>query len=153
MRMNILKNTFKFSSLKNGKKMKSENLKVRISEQSKRKIEKLCAKNNINISEYIRNIIDQNSEKEIKIITPQEIEIFSKIAYELQQIGTNINQISHYFNLEHLKLFDRDISKLEDLIMIDKCKKEQLDDIKNILNILSDMQNDLINKLTNYDKK
>lgn len=133
--------------------MKSQNLKVRISEDSRTKIDKFCAKNNINISQYIRNIISQSNKKEIKIITPEELEIFSNIAYEFQKLGTNINQIAHYFNLEHLKLLDKDSSKLEDLLMIDKCKKEQLDYIKNSLNILGNEINNLNNKLVDYDKK
>ncbi|MDD2840003.1 MAG: plasmid mobilization relaxosome protein MobC [Rickettsiales bacterium] len=133
--------------------VKKANLKVRVSEEIKTKLDRFCAKNKIKLSPYIRSIIEQSNNKEIKIITPQEIEVFSNIAYELQQIGTNINQISHYFNLEHLKLLDNDISKIEDLLMIDKCKKEQLDDIRNVLNILKSMENDLINKLSDYDKK
>jgi len=132
--------------------MKDNNIKVRIDSQEKGKVEKFCAINGITISQYIRNLITQIDDKTIQIITPQELETFENITYELQKIGTNINQIAYYFNLEHVRLLDN-FHQIQDILMIDKCKNEQLNGIKNTLTKLKIEMKNLTTTLSNYDKK
>ena len=143
--------------------MKSSNLKVRVETKWKEKIDKFCLKNNIKVSDYLRSLIKQSSKKTIRITTNKEKLILYNLTYELQKVGTNINQIAHYFNLKHLKNLDKkaaDLNKnstkkedLSNLILIDKLQKEQLEDIKNTLNSLTEIIEIITNNLEqNYGK-
>ena len=44
----------------------------------------------------------------------------------LGKIGVNLNQISHYFNLEHLKSFDVLDPKIENILLLDRLQKNEL---------------------------
>ena len=143
--------------------MKSSNLKVRVEQKWKEKIDKFCLKNNIKVSDYLRSLIKQSSKKTIRITTNKEKLILYNLTYELQKVGTNINQIAHYFNLKHLKNLDKkaaDLNKnstkkedLSNLILIDKLQKKQLEDIKNTLNSLTEIIEIITNNLEqNYGK-
>ena len=137
--------------------MKSCFVGVKIEKKWKDKIDKYCLKNDIGISEFIRNLLKQSTKKNIKITTSKEKIILYNLTYELQKVGTNINQIAHYFNLKHLKNLDKkadDLNKkstnkedLTNLILIDKLQKEQLVDIQNTLNSLTSIIEIIANNL------
>ena len=133
--------------------MKVADLRVRITGEEKDKIADFCRKNKITKSEYIRNLIDQSDKKTVRIITGIERELFDDIHYELQKVGTNINQIAYFFNLQHLKNLDKENRSLEDLILLDKMKKEQLEVMQNSLNILSKEVANLSDKFEEYHDK
>ena len=133
--------------------MKSSNLKVRVEPKWKDKIDKFCLKNNIKVSDYLRSLIKQSSKKTIRITTNKEKIILYNLTYELQKVGTNINQIAHYFNLKHLKNLDKKTKSLDDLALVDKLQKEQLENIKNTLNSLASTIEIITNNLEeNYGK-
>ena len=116
--------------------MKKEyNLKVRIGEDQEKKITDYCHKAGMTKSEFIRELIDKREFENIKIFLPEEREVFSEINFSLKKVGTNINQISHFLNLEHLKGMGN-FKSIEDLFVIDKLKEEKLDIIIADLNKL-----------------
>lgn len=113
--------------------MKKERIIARIGEDEKKEITDFCKKNHISISDFIRELIRKKEQENIRIITNKEKEILYNLNYEFQKIGININQIAHYFNLEHLKNLSKNSKNFEDLVLLDKVKKEQLEEIKNLL--------------------
>ena len=109
---------------------KKENLKVRIDKMQKDDVVNFCQKAGINQSEFIRDLIKKRDIKSIKIFTSEERESLEKLNDSLKKIGTNINQISHFLNLEHLKSFDS-FKSIEDIFILDKLKESQIISLKN----------------------
>lgn len=133
--------------------MKKERIIARITEQEKEKITVFCNKNNINISKFIREIISKRNLETINIVTNNEKEVLDNLAYEIQKVGININQIAYFFNLEHLKNLDKNSKELNDILLLDTLKKEQLENIKNIVNIVLEKIEEVNIKLNGYGKK
>ncbi len=113
--------------------MKKERIIARIDSDEKQKVMSFCAKNFLSISDFIRELIAKRDLEKIRIITQKEKEILYNLHYEFQKIGINVNQIAHYFNLEHLKNLNKKNRLPEDLILIDKIKGDQIEEIKIIL--------------------
>lgn len=126
---------------------KQSDLRVRIDKSQKDEILAFCEKAQINQSEFIRNLIAQRDLKEIKIFSSKEREAFEEMNFSLQKIGTNINQIAHFLNLEHLKGF-ADFKTIQDILTIDKLKESQINSLKISIKELSDQMIKLQNKLS-----
>ncbi len=126
---------------------KQSDLRVRIDKNQKDEILAFCEKAQINQSEFIRNLIAQRDLKEIKIFSSKEREAFEEMNFSLQKIGTNINQIAHFLNLEHLKGF-ADFKTIQDILTIDKLKESQINSLKISIKELSDQMIKLQNKLS-----
>lgn len=134
--------------------MKKEvNLKVRVDKTQRDDIRDFCKTHGIGQSEFIRTLIKKRDLNSIKIFTKDERENFEKVNLSLLQIGTNINQIAHFLNLEHLKSFGN-FRSIEDIVTIDKLKESQLNSLKNDLQILGKNIEQLSTLLTkSYERK
>lgn len=114
---------------------KEELLRVRITKSQGEKVKNFCLKARIRKSEVIRNLIEQTDFEKIRIFTPEERESFENINFSLQKIGTNINQIAHFLNLEHLKGF-ANFETIYDILTVDKLKESQIDLLRKSMGIL-----------------
>lgn len=85
--------------------------RLRITEEQQKHIESQCEKYGIKESEFLRRLIDADMGKKINIQTKEEFLAKKQLTYEINQIGTNINQIvknvnMHYYtDYEKKKLF------------------------------------------------
>lgn len=132
---------------------KVENLKVRIDPKQKEEILDFCRKAEIGQSEFIRQLLKKSDLKNIKIFSAEEKKIFEEINFSLKKIGTNINQISHFLNLEHLKSFDN-FKSIQDVIILDKLKESQINSLKNDMGELTSILEYVGQKLEeNYERK
>lgn len=114
---------------------KEKSLRVRVTTLQLDEVKNFCEKAVIGQSEFIRNLIDQRDLKEIRIFTPAERETFEKINFSMQKIGTNINQIAHFLNLEHLK-GSANFETIHDILTVDKLKESQIDLLKKSMEVL-----------------
>ncbi len=89
-------------------------------------------------SRFIREIIEHLDQNMMVISGDKDREIFSDINLALNKIGTNVNQIAHFLNLEHLKGMG-DFKSIEDLFVIDKLKEIQMESLKKDLVRVSDV--------------
>ena len=135
--------------------MKNKYLKARLTESEKNRIDTFCRENGITTSEFVREIIKKRDEKTVNIIGKEarmkERALIYNVIYQLQKIGVNINQISHYFNLKHLKNLER-AKSLEDMLIIDELKKEQLQNIRQNLKTLQQIIKNLTESINNAAK-
>ena len=132
---------------------KTANLKVRIDEVQKGELLAFCRKAGLGQSEFIRDLIKKSDLKNIKIFSAEEKEMFQKLNDSLKKIGTNINQISHFLNLEHLKSLDN-FKTIEDVIIVDKLKEAQIKSLQNDMRELGNNLEFLNQKLEeSYERK
>lgn len=117
-------------------KKKEEQIHIKLSAEEKKNAANFCKKNHISISELVRELLKQIGSEEMAVITHKEREILYQNHHELQKIGVNLNQIAHFFNLEHLKNLNKKNRVPEDLLLIDKLHSEQIKEIKAILSKL-----------------
>lgn len=89
-------------------------------------------------SRFIREIIEHLDKNMMVISGDEDREIFEEINLALNKIGTNINQIAHFLNLEHLKGMGN-FRSIEDLFVIDKMKEAQIESLKSSLVGLDDV--------------
>lgn len=87
-------------------------LKVWISERESELLEQKIAKLGISKSEYIRNCIIFGFPGRKTNFSDEEAE---RIAYEMNRIGNNVNQIARYVNKEH-EVAQADIEEVKKLI-------------------------------------
>jgi antitoxin component of RelBE/YafQ-DinJ toxin-antitoxin module len=123
--------------------MKNQNIKVRVTDEEKSQIENICYKNNIKISDFIRDCIFKREQKTIRILSKNEKEILQNIIFEINKIGININQIAYFFNLENLKK----LQEKENILTT--FSDEHIKSAIDILNILNEKYDNLESKLTN----
>ena len=126
---------------------KDINIKVRITTEERKRLDNICKKLGVSKSFFIRNVVNlhintktlnQDSRKELKDLT-----------YHIFKIGTNINQIAHYFNLEHLR-----ISQQKKKSVIQNTNYKQLLIIRKLLKVLNSKLNKTINFLNKaYEEK
>jgi len=90
-------------------------------------------------SRFIREIIEHLDKNMMVISGDEDREIFEEINLALNKIGTNINQIAHFLNLEHLKGMGGNFRSIEDLFVIDKMKEAQIESLKSSLVGLDDV--------------
>ncbi len=88
-------------------------LKVWISERESEILEKKISKLGISKSEYIRNCILFGFPGRKTNFSDEEAE---RIAYEMNRIGNNVNQIARYVNKEH-EAMQTDIEEVKKLIL------------------------------------
>ena len=74
---------------------------VRITEEQAQHLEKVCGIYGINLSEYVRRLIDADIGKEISTQTQQEYLVKKEMIYEINRIGNNINQIVKNINMHY----------------------------------------------------
>lgn len=86
-------------------------------------------------SRFVREVIEHLDQNMMVISGDNDREIFSEINLALNKIGTNVNQIAHFLNLEHLKGM-ADFKSIEDLFVIDKLKESQIESLKKDLDKL-----------------
>ena len=89
-------------------------------------------------SRFVREIIEHLDKNMMVLSGDKDREIFSDINLALNKIGTNVNQIAHFLNLEHLKGMGN-FKSIEDLFVIDKLKEIQMEVLKKDLEKLSDV--------------
>jgi hypothetical protein len=123
--------------------MKNQNIKVRVTEEEKNQIENICYKNNIKISEFIRDAVFKRDQETIRILSKKEKEILQNLIYEINKIGVNINQISYFFNVENLKKLK------EDKNILTTFSDEHIKSAVETLNILSEKYDKLKSELIN----
>lgn len=123
--------------------MKNQNIKVRVTDEEKSKIENICYKNNIKISDFIRDCIFKRDQKTIRILSRNEKEILQNIVFEINKIGINVNQIAYFFNLENLKKLQEKENILTEF------SDEHIKSAIEILNILNEKYDKLESELIN----
>lgn len=85
--------------------------RFRITEEQQKHIESQCERYGIRESEFLRRLLDADMGKKMKVQTKEEFLAQKQLIYEINQIGTNINQIvknvnMHYYtDYEKKKLF------------------------------------------------
>jgi hypothetical protein len=79
------------------------NLNIRISTKEKKTITHFCTKNRVSISKFIRQMINKYPEENIHIANDDELDSIYGLNNELNKIGNNLNQLTHYFNLKKVK--------------------------------------------------
>ncbi len=90
---------------------KSIHINIRITLQQWNHTKDKCKKYGINYSEYIRRLIDSDMGKQVALQSQDEFLAKKQLAYEINRIGNNINQIvknvnMHYYtDYEKKKLF------------------------------------------------
>ena len=90
---------------------KSIHINIRITLQQWNHTKEKCKKYGINYSEYIRRLIDSDMGKQVALQSQFEFLSKKQLAYEINRIGNNINQIvknvnMHYYtDYEKKKLF------------------------------------------------
>jgi hypothetical protein len=133
---------------------KDGNLKVRIDQKQKEEILDLCRKaGGITQSEFIRQLLKKRDLESIKIFSADEKKIFEEINFSLKKVGTNINQISHFLNLEHLKGLDN-FKSIMDVIILDKLKESQINSLKSDIEKLTGYLDYINQKLEEgYERK
>lgn len=84
---------------------KNENTRVtiRMSQAERNIISTFCRKNKLKISAFIRRLINKYPEDNIHISNEDEIDAIYQLNNELNKIGNNLNQLTHYFNLKKVK--------------------------------------------------
>jgi TRAP-type mannitol/chloroaromatic compound transport system substrate-binding protein len=123
--------------------MKDQRLIFRVTSDEKNQIENICYKNNIKISDFIRDCIFKRERKTIRILSKSEKEILQNMIFEINKIGININQIAYFFNLENLKK----LQEKENILTT--FSDEHIKSAIEILNILNEKYDNLESKLKN----
>jgi hypothetical protein len=121
--------------------MKNQNIKVRVTDEEKSQIENICYKNNIKISDFIRDCIFKREQKTIRILSKNEKEILQNIIFEINKIGININQIAYFFNSENLKKLK------ENENILTTFSDDHIQSAIEILNIMNEKYDNLESKL------
>ncbi len=122
-----------------------EEIKFRCTKEEKDLLNTLSAEIKITKSDYLRHLINSREKPDIKETKRAKRDREGKIKellgdnyYGLGKIGVNLNQIAHYFNLEHLKVFDIAEPTIERLLILDKLNPNDLDFIRgNLTNLNS----------------
>jgi hypothetical protein len=112
---------------------KTQKITFRVSPEEKKIIKQYCEDNKTHISKILREVFVQRDLKTINITKLEEIIEIKKASYQIKKIGNNINQIAHYLNLEHLRARYKKGFTLDDITILDKLQKEQLEEIKHLL--------------------
>lgn len=132
----------------------TETEKFRCTKSEKALLKTLAEDIKISRSDYLRNLI--NSREKPKIILKGESEgektqeLLKKNYHSLGKVGVNLNQIAHYFNLQHLKSFDVSDAKIQDLLLLDKVNKNELIFLRENLEKLEEVVSDIKEKIEEY---
>lgn len=132
----------------------TETEKFRCTKSEKVLLKTLAKELEISRSDYLRHVI--NSREKPKIIPKGEgeeektQELLKKNYHSLGKVGVNLNQIAHYFNLQHLKSFDILDVKIENLLLLDKVNKNELIFLRDNLVKLEEVVSDIKGKIEGY---
>lgn len=123
-------------------------IKFRCQKEEKQLLENLAKDLKISPSNYLRAVIN-NREKPVIKIAKEEKEnrienSLNNTYHSLGKIGVNLNQIAHYFNLEHLKSFDILEPKIEELLLTNKLNQNDSEfirlNLQNLAKEISDLR-------------
>lgn len=83
--------------------MENNRITIRVSPKERKTIESFCRKNKVKMSDMIRQMINKYPEENIHIVNEDELDAIYRNSNELNKIGNNLNQLTHYFNLKKVK--------------------------------------------------
>ncbi|MBP3488821.1 MAG: MobC family plasmid mobilization relaxosome protein [Roseburia sp.] len=86
---------------------KSIHKNVRITQAQWEHTKSRCEMYGIKYSEYIRRLIDEDMGKTVSVQTQEEFLAKKQLAYEINRIGNNINQIVRNVNMHYYTEYEK----------------------------------------------
>ena len=107
--------------------MNDTKINFRCTQEEKDLLTSLSSQIKISKSDYLRHLINNREtpiiREERKVEQEKEAEFTKALAdsyYALGKVGVNLNQIAHYFNLEHLKALEASEPTIAALLLLDR---------------------------------
>lgn len=112
-------------------------IKFRCNLEEKNLLETLAQELRVSKSDYLRSLINNREKPELKPKTKEQENLLAKSLennyQNLSRIGSNLNQIAHFLNLENLKALDIPNPAIDSLLVCNHLTKEDLEYLKSDL--------------------